>query len=370
MRHYHMKYILLYNLLILCFTFVYAPIAATDHQTNLEQAFDIVETFDTLQDWQGTVVGHYSSTPADMPKKEDGSASIWKQYYTSDAAAANWIQNHGEGFVWKGSKSLCINGKNLCDQDNPAQTLGYGPNRLTTFFGDGVSGKSGYKEIHIFFMIKFRDGFFLRDLADTEYMRLLDISSGFTKVDYWGAISEHNEVCDDPKYKTFDGVNLTVLEIVGGEVSANSGLFFRDKAYTASLAQGSCYGSSSTTQRYNNANIASLCKENQWAGIEITADIGTVGHTDGALTISVYNDKGEKIGNEPAANQLRLVTFDHYYNKVTIGGNKCFYPSWGNENRFYIDDFIIDNEEIAPKYFELLTGNPIEAPQNLRNVSF
>ncbi|HAM36056.1 MAG TPA: hypothetical protein DCP85_09055, partial [Elusimicrobia bacterium] len=67
------------------------------------------------------------------------------------------IANHGSNTWGSNGKSLLMN---LGDNDNANALKGVGAQRLGVFFGDGASGKSGYKKIHVFMMIKFAPAFF------------------------------------------------------------------------------------------------------------------------------------------------------------------------------------------------------------------
>ncbi len=325
--------------------------------------FDIVETFDQLQDWHGTATD-YVTTPSQMPKKLDGSPSIWHMYSNWETPKADWIRNHGTGYVWNGTKSLCINYNNLSSSISDSnEVLGYGPSRMSTFFGNGVSGKSGYKKIHIFYMIRFRDGFFARNTANdgweyvNGYLKTLEICSGFTGIRTWGSMSDRALVCDNPQVRSEYGPNATVLNITGGGLSLKSLLCYLDTSLTASYTTNSCYHYAQKITEYRGANIANEFINNKWVGVEVIEDIGTLNNSDGSLTINIYSDTGKLIGTESRTNQARLVQFDHYYNKITIGGNMNL--SGGSatpENRFYIDDFIIDDQPIAEKYFKMCSG--------------
>lgn len=334
----------------------------SDWQKNLESVFDIVETFDQLKDWHGSAKDYVTNT-SDMPKKIDGSPSIWTMYSNTETPKADWIRNHGDGFVWNGTKSLCINYNNL--NPNVADSneiLGYGPSRLGIFFGDGVTGKSGYKKINIFYMIKFRQGFFVRNSANdgweylNGYLKTLELCSGFTGIRRWGTDEDRLLACQTPQVLQEYGTNDTVFNIIGGGISLKKLLCFYDSTFTGSLTSNNCYQYTGKYAEYRLADTSGEYINDKWVGVEIIADIGTVNSYNGSLTINIYNDKGQKIGSDSRTNQLKVAIFDHYYNKITIGGNKSFAPPCGLENRFYIDDFIINKSEIAPTYFKMLSG--------------
>ena len=188
-------------------------------QETLEQNFDIVETFDQLQDWRG--LNGYHLEPELMPKKLDGSPSIWN-FYSSDAGGIeDWIKNHGEDYVWNGLKSACVNLRNL--GTGVSGDIGYGASRYSTFFGDGVSSKSGYKKIHVFYMVKFRPGYFGKE-PDGSYayimvIKHIELCSGFTENRYWGTPAEHVLACDNPQVKNEYGPNYSINNFSGGGLS-------------------------------------------------------------------------------------------------------------------------------------------------------
>jgi hypothetical protein len=344
---------------IIIIVFLNSNALAAGWQTQLESVFDIVETFDQLQDWHGTKTD-YVMDIEQMPKKLDGSSSIWNMYSNWDTPKADWIRNHGSGYVWNGTKSLCINYNNLSsDGNNSTEIIGYGPSRMSTFFGNGLTGKSGYKKICVFYMIKFREGFFARNSTNdgweylNGYLKTLELCSGFTGVRTWGTTADRAISCANAQVRDEYGVNYSVLNIIGGGNALKTLLCYMDSIRWAYNNSG-CWAATGKIEEYRKANISNEFMNSKWVGIEIISDIGTINSANGYLTINIYNDKGSLIGTESRVNQTRLVQFDHYYNKITFGGNMNLSGgSATNENRFYIDDFIIDNDPIAEKYFKM-----------------
>lgn len=353
--------------------FVFVPLgslAATWQQT-LEQNFDIVETFDQLQDWRG--VNGYNYNLAYLPKKQDGSNSIWT-YSTSDRAPIdNWIGNHGADYTWQGAgKSLTINYYNFVGA--PA---GYGPSRLGTFFGDGISGKSGYKKIHVFFMFKFRPGFFNLKPGTTDQfayvgvLKFFDILTGFTAPGQWGNSEEFAISCNTPQVRKEYGINDTIFDIGGGGISTPSMLFFTENSFYATYeASSACWDYTVIPSHGDRRTISALASKylnNEWVGIEIASDIGTIDGNDGSLEMWLYDQNGQQFAYYITSNYTKIKQFDHYYNKVTLGGNR-FGSGYdqdegdSDENRFYVDDFIIDSSRIGPSYFALLNNQPTPTP--------
>lgn len=124
--------------------------------------FDIMETFDDIQDWPKSI------PTSDLPKRDDGSSTPFNVYeYTVKAEPADsWIKDHriNGGYIWD---PLCTgSGKSLC-MDLSKRTengLGdgkrWGPDRFGMYFGDG-NRTSGYAdEMYVFFMVRMPSAYF------------------------------------------------------------------------------------------------------------------------------------------------------------------------------------------------------------------
>ena len=332
-------------------------------QEVLQSKFKVAETFDELQDWRGGTGYHFD--PGDMPKKLDGSQSIWDMYSNDGAAVDDWIKDHG-AYKWGTTgKSLCMN-----YNDFSGGIDGYGPSRLGVFLGDGITGKSGFKKIHIFFMAKFHPGFFAKN-TDGSYqyvgtLKFFDMCSGFTDIDYYGTPEEHQTLdLSKAQVTTEYGTNDTVINLGGGGLSNAQRLYFMENTYVSNLdPEGWDYtqvvGSRKMSDTSGSTDFDQFYENDQWFGVEIVADIGTVDKADGSLELTLYDQKGNKVGYWGVSGYNKLVHFDHYYNKVTLGGNRICsgYGSCpeGQDNRFYVDDFIIDDQAIASNYFSALSA--------------
>lgn len=199
-------------------------VEAATWQDTLDAKFDIVDTFDDTQDWTPGAQWYSSAgcatcpSNSTLPKKIDGSKSIWGQWnnkglsiqYTPSSGTfaigdvitgatsgtsatvrrvwnleGKWyiqltnsntsqgsskfvagerinsgskagtnlqwplfIADHGDAYTWRGTgKSLVMD---IGDNDNTKALdptmAGLGAQRMATFFGDGATGKSGYKK--------------------------------------------------------------------------------------------------------------------------------------------------------------------------------------------------------------------------------
>jgi len=423
--------------------------AATWEQT-LRDSYDIVDSFDQLQDWSAN--GLYPSNSGDpraydttlLPKKLDGSNSLWgywankyptpivggisngpfqegetvanglgakweyRQTYVIDgvtylrlrdpvtgsvgafsagdtltglssgatATITGWprmIASHGSN-TWRGSgKSLMMN---LGDNDNGAGAMaGIGAQRLGLFFGNGVTGKSGYKKIHVFMMVKFAPTYFgvSGSQSDIDYInvfKFLDLCTGFTSIKTYGSPEDQASIEQtSPQTTTEYGANVSIVNINGGGASNAGRAFFLENISAAHVTPGTA-----PPTYYESANVTKVMTNNdgsyptngadvnrvyptgsggEWFGVEVISDLGTIDSSDGTTELYIYDNKGNVKGHYSATGLLKLVHFDHYYNKITIGGNRRTGPSTSKtDGRYWIDDFIVHSSRIGPSYFQ------------------
>lgn len=354
-----------------------------DWEATLSANFDIVDTFDNITPWYGTTTGNVDNQTV-MPNKTGGSDSIW-QFYSADYVGTPekpWIGDHGMGNNFSGSQSLCIN-YHLLYTDNPEEMRGYGPSRLATFFGDGITGNSGYETIHVFFMQKYAPGYFKIDPSDGDgyamytsgYNKLYDIASGFTAITHWGNTEEYNSVCmaSSSAGRNDYGLNCIVINAFAGGASLPYSVIYGVGGVThAYVDTTNCPEPTDTPLYYTNmsgspfyfptVNVATQHDSGVYYGVEIIAKISTMNASDGYVTIKTYTNIGTLIGEQIKTGLDSLRMFNHKYNKFVFGGNRAYTDPATNaittESRIYYDDFIIDDQEIAPRYFTLLTGIP------------
>jgi hypothetical protein len=407
--------------------------AAETWQQTLQKNFDVAETFDDVQDWDGFSLTGYNYGSTNAPKKSDGSATRWV-YFTNDrvtveyaaptgvfavadtvtgatsgargtveklvtdngktylqfsaltgkfspgetisnqnavqarfVALPKWIANHGSDYVFKGNgKSLRIN-----YYDFSGGVAGFGPSRLGTFLGDGTTGKSGYKKAYLFMMVKFQPGFFKQNADGTFQsvgtLKFFEMLSGFTAVDYWGTAAEHATSDGTPQVNTEYGLNFTVFNLYGGGASTANRLFVNEYSFISNYPTtlhyvGAPYigtGRPLSNGTTANTDFTSFYKAGEWFGLEVAMDLGTPNTDTGTIDFWIYDAKGNEKGHFSATGERRLNTFDHFYNKITLGGNRLCLgygqcPA-GQDNRWYVDDVIINKDRIGPKYFSLFT---------------
>ena len=89
--------------------FIFSMPCYADWRDTLRSNFDIVETFDTLQDWTVDGVYGYSTSSSTLPKESNGDSSIFDffSYWSHTTSSYDWIADHGASNVWQGTgKSL------------------------------------------------------------------------------------------------------------------------------------------------------------------------------------------------------------------------------------------------------------------------
>jgi hypothetical protein len=302
----------------------------------------------------------------------------WPLFIADHGLDANGTPNS-----WKGSgKSLVINlGNNSASTSSTNPPMeGLGAQRMATYFGDGVSGKSGYKKAYMFFMMKISPDFFKRcespftgcpagGYAFADTVKTFDLDSGFTGVNVWGTAADRTEIDTNsatyfvlPEY----GVNFSVFNIAGGGLSNANSLYFNEFTQKAVITQGSLYGYTYDLRgrpmrsgTSTDINAFTGLNNSQWFGVELAYDIGTPDTYDSTVDLWIYDKNGTERGHYAVTGDNHLVHFDHYYNKFVFGGNRLTAAAGtvdGLDARFWVDDLVINDSRIGPAYFSLLNS--------------
>ncbi|HJV36614.1 LamG domain-containing protein, partial [Geomonas sp.] len=275
------------------------------------------------------------------------------------------IGDHGTAYNWAGhTKSLMMN---MGDNDNDANAMkGVGAQRLGLFFGDGVTGKSGLKKAYLFMMMKFPPNFFSMATSTTYnyvgFLKMWDMCPGFTAINYFGTPSEHAVTYPNPDNQTeYGATGGSLVQLQGGGLSNASSLFFNNLASNSVYSGGYWqYQNGAVTKMSVNgaSDLQSYAQSGDWFGVEYAFDVGTLGNSNGTSELWIYDKNGVQKGYVAVTGQLNLNHFDHYVNKIVLGGNR---RSGGTttstlDGRYFIDDVIIDGNRIGPKYFQLLSA--------------
>jgi len=353
-----------------CIDNIWTENPAITWQQTLEAEFDIVDTFDELQPWSGTNQGgrfFVNDHPDDFPIKLNGSPSIWEgytQFYIGSSQIEDWIGSHGD-MHWSGNQSMCINYASLYCQNSSLyfgadSERGYGTERMIAYLGNG-SSSSGYNEVYSFYMQFLPEGFFREtnisgELAYGVLAKTFSMQRGFVDVKN---LKCPDESLTDSSYGSdwyLDGYKI------GSTVIAN-------------------YHNYGTQTDINSCGYSNHPQVNQKIGFEIPYFAGewfaverrqknnfAPGVADGESEIWLYNMNGTVIGHSLVAGVNNRPYRDTKFNRVEFGGNyQCLYNGineYGGNPKFYVDDFIIDDERIGIKYFELLHNQTLTKIHN------
>ncbi|KKQ21823.1 MAG: hypothetical protein US37_C0007G0021 [Candidatus Moranbacteria bacterium GW2011_GWF2_37_11] len=348
-------------------------------QETLENNFDIAETFDELADWYGnhTDVVTSLSYPDDMPKKLDGSESIWdmySQYYNGpNQHLDNWIGDHGEEYNWRSGKSACINYPPLYCGINIDDVKGYGSERLGIYIGDGTP-QSGYHDVYVFFMMKYHDGFWALQDGTVDSFLYPPVLKMFDAVTGFKDIYNYNEPTCQTNIDHEYGTNFSIYNAGGGGISRPQKLYFLDQSNITSWdSANSCwrYAYERNVAMYDQTRFDAEYLAHKWIGVEYHLNLGTLENYDGRSEFWVYNEDGEQIGYYDSGPVRMQTNFSYNYNKFVFGGN---YQCAGGavcpgETRWYFDDLVIDNQRVGPTYFSLLNSQsiPESCTDNIQN---
>lgn len=339
-------------------------------QALLEERFDVVSTFDDLNDWGPTVTSRYVDIqryPEAFPRKTiGGGTSIWQFYSDGEKdikSHEHSIKSHAPENLWRGEgKSMSI------DYRNGEDGISYGPSRMGFKLPakpekgwKGNSPSDGYDEVYVFYMTKWFSDFFKHDASGSityhRFLKTLYISSGFKTVRHWGTDTEHQWVEDKgggPQVLEMYGLNAQIYNYhhQSNEVEAI-------KNTVLTTDSDNYYRYSSSNVSYSGASVAAPIKENEWFGIEIRVKKSHPHGTDtGEFEVWIYNTKGEVTSHHLDSKVVNFkdgnTPFDHRWNKFVWGGNRLAESDFGPIDHFYIDDVIIHGKRIGPDYFKLL----------------
>ncbi len=362
-----------------------------DWQQTLGSQFDIVETFDQLQDWRGiNNLRGYDTDKSHMPVKIDGTPSMWDVYdewFFTDTNT-DWIANHGAENVWKGhGKSLRMH---LGSSSSVSDSIPRGPSRFGLYFGSDTPGQanayatsglanSGYNDVYVFYMIKMSPKIFPTingGLWPNDgykwwgYHKFFTIGTAFTNVDHINGASDRRGTGCRYEYGCSD--YLLQWRICGSRC---------DDTFSSALNQ---YGTVQTfdvsgeyttsysrkeglSNGFNNFLINEAIKNQKWFGLEVHVNRGSDQNSDqatasgdGSVEVWVYDELGNSYKiYEDHTLLFRQIGTDFSFNKFFFGGNISYGDDidvQGLDVTYYVDDFIINGSRIGPTYFQLLNN--------------
>jgi len=342
--------------------------SAQSWQETLESNFDIAETFDELQDWsppydRGTVEDQNM-----MPKKIDGSPSIWNaySYWSLVASPSAWIRDHGSDNIWRGAgKSLIL------DMCQDASFAYLGPSRLKTYFGgpspDSVSPytnsgieESGYRgDVYIFEMIKLPTNLFPQQEIPNSYgtynkyysyFKFHVLATGKTNV---ADCTEGRPDCE------YGASNIHTMFTV-----SDSGYQHFKLGYFCDADWPDLNLPIDGFQKWSPTNSESFLDSRlgNWFGLELHVHRGDPGATNGYQEYWLYDEDGNAayVGRVPADYMMMTASHDWGFNYFFQGGNISFQndvAAQGLNTTYFVDDIIINSSRIGPSYFALLPNS-------------
>ncbi len=316
-------------------------------QETLENAgFDVVETFDELQDWTPQTCADCKTI--NLPKKTDGTDSRWGRYcmWEEPTPGNPSIGNHGTD-KQVGTKSFSV----------------LPPTYMTMYFGDGTP-ESGYSDFYIFFRIYLPRNLFPTRIIEThpenntvlvdyvegepyiwwDSFKFINLNTGFTSANGWNYL---DPVPDVYRY---------------GDTEIWYGLF-RNSQTNGIFPRLQMFYSKRNVDSKPKVKLDALISMEFHFKLEEPAGYGTGYTGNGVAEVWLYDENGNGELTLQATNMsFRPETGEgHLFNRIQIAGNRhiagkywLYGPNMVDE--FYLDDFIIDNERIGPRYYALLNN--------------
>ncbi len=365
--------------------------------TAVEYGFDLMETFDDIQDWTGSArMGKSASviSSPDFPKRIDGSDTPFNayDYWVPTDPGNDFITDHRShgGQIWDPNgigvgKSVSIDMSHR-GIDGLGDGVNRGPSRFGTYFGstDGVNGDKtyGYTEMYVFYMVYMPKNWF-PTYIDLENNRLgtyvegdlysndattgkhQTMAHGFIRpwqhwegpgsgnpIEYLGANSTYGWFPNVSQWAIHD--NQPKLRM--GDISD-----YLDN--TNPTAHPCC-------DEYNGDNVGngygSVIPTDQWVGMEVRYKFNSNPLiSDGEKSLWWYENDGTE-HHIQTITDLFAIDSCHYANgdKMNfffIGGNNSATWLWGDGmvSAYYVDDFIINSSRIGPTYFAKKIGGEI-----------
>lgn len=318
---------------------------------NVEWDFDFVERFDGMQDWVSNE-GRIGNTDdvSKMPKLLDGSDSAWgyfSMWGDGRTPPDNWIGSHDyeNNLVWQGSKSVAI------DIGDTA----YGPSRFGLYMGEG------YEEFYLFFMV---------NIPKNEFPTSCE--GGSCQADAIGIYTPGEDYAWYSSWK-FTTFNIDCPSAMCPDRNTYSdywAILSHVKQYNYGTAPGitlhvEADDGDANDKWASDGNMNLNPYLGNWFGLEyhVTQNATT---TDWDIWFYDQNGNATKLMDNkswptPDAAQGRP------WNQIFFGGNNSDTYTWGPtmKSPYYIDDVIVDDKRIGPKYFSFINGDRPNPPSNL-----
>jgi hypothetical protein len=324
---------------------------------HVEWGFDFVEEFDGLQNWRPDYGAEGSvGDESKMPKLASGEPGPWGYYSIwSDATPPqDWIGNYGDNRVWRGTKSAAID-------------LGgvRGPSRFGLYFFPG------YEEFYLFFMVNIPKHQWPTSCEGGSCsggapLGTYEEGKAYAWYASWKFLTfnigcEYDDCWQEGSPKGYSPTWHFVTHVKKHNYGEAPGLKLRVEPHGYADEYDQWADSAGVSLDHVGPN--GLGYFGDWFGIEY--HIKQEGRRV-TQNIWVYDQDGNatKVGDDlifetPAETEGKK--WDFFF----IGGNNSESWSWGptmQPTAYYIDDFIIDDNRIGPKYFALINGETPEPP--------
>jgi len=381
-----MRIIAKVTVLLVSIYFVNSGTARSDWQTTLEQHFDIVSTFDELDDWVGMAPdrahGGYGNVgdPQYMPRKANGENSVWSYYsYWGVVAPENrsekWIKDFGNNPA--GGKSCAI--RMVAPFGDPPIAA----SRMGIYFGTPGDPETGYSDVYIFYRVNIPRQMWITEKVPLDGQIVADYAGN-----YEGRYVEGDKYIWWASWKFFN-INTGFV----GPWAWHDGPLEGDRRYgdTEILQHLKLFDGTNVIHHFETQwqtemwwadDTTRAFPDGQWAAVEYHYILEEPAYTgqNGTVEVWIY-DEGGNAAKVMERHDVRYRSNEfvcsnginnHKFNSIVIGGNNSDTYSCGQGMNctYYIDDVVIDNQRIGPDYFQLLasaneTGTPAP-PSNLR----
>lgn len=198
--------------------------------------------------------------------------------------------------------------------------------------------------------------------------KTLCVSGGFYDVSNWHT-ADGSPACEDRQAHNY-GLNMQLYELGSSSFSSNSGIAFFLETFPGTwYAPGNCYGylEDITNGQASSRGVNDYATNGQWMSIEIRQKAGTIDTANGEVETWFYSPDGTVIDHHLYTGLTNMRVFQEKWNRVEIGGNRINNGYWYSvqnswDNRWYVDDLILNQARIGPTYFGLAKGQTPPAP--------
>jgi hypothetical protein len=314
--------------------------------------FDFAETFDGLDNWRPNngaegAVGEEANDNLKMPRI-NGQDSAWG-FYTiwgdGRTPPQDWIGAYGDNRVWRGTKAATI------DIGGTAA----GPSRLGLHMGEG------YEDFYLFYMV---------NIPKNEWPTSCPFEEdGVTPTpDGTCNNSAQGVYTEGEAYKWYSSWKFNTFNLDCPSAICPDRSTYSDKWNMLTAIKQYNYGSDPGTHIiYEGRDQTAIWAANadnldtyigDWFGVEFRV---TISGDTSTFSTWVYDQSGNAmLVGDNVAFPMPSEAVGTKWNQFLFGGNNSDTYSWGPtmQSAYYVDDLIIDDQRIGPKYFQAIGVTP------------